>query len=106
MLARVFAALGDPTRVELVTRLATGDASVTQLAEPLPMTQQAVSRHLRVLEDAGLVSRGRQAQARPAHLEVERLEEVLAWVGDRRREWLDRHERLAGHLAEIQEEQR
>jgi DNA-binding transcriptional ArsR family regulator len=105
-LARTFAALADPTRVAIVGRLARADATVKELTEPFDLTQQAVSRHLRVLEDAGLVSRTRQAQARPASLEVERLVEVLGWVDTQRREWADRHERLGRHLSRLQDEQR
>lgn len=104
-LVRVFAALADPTRVAIVDRLAGSDASVKELTEPFDLTQQAVSRHLRVLEEAGLVSRRRSAQARPAHLEVDRLVDVLTWVDARRREWVDRHERLGAHLARLREEQ-
>jgi DNA-binding transcriptional ArsR family regulator len=98
VLARTFMALADPTRVAIVARLAGGDATVKELTEPFALTQQAISRHLRVLEDAGLVSRRKAAQARPASLEVERLVEVLAWVDARRREWVDRHNRLEQHL--------
>ncbi|GAA0485573.1 transcriptional regulator [Paractinoplanes deccanensis] len=99
-LARTFAALADPTRVAIVARLARGDATVKELTEPFDLTQQAVSRHLKVLADAGLVSRRQQAQARPASLEVDRLVEVLAWIGARRAEWADRHDRLAKYLGE------
>jgi DNA-binding transcriptional ArsR family regulator len=105
-LARTFAALADPTRVAIVDRLAGGDATVKELTEPFDLTQQAVSRHLRVLEEAGLVSRSKRAQARPASLEVDRLVEVLAWIDAQRREWIDRHARLARHLSELQEEHR
>jgi DNA-binding transcriptional ArsR family regulator len=104
-LARTFAALADPTRVAIVDRLAGADATVKELTEPFDLTQQAVSRHLRVLEEAGLVSRRRQAQARPASLEVGRLVEVLTWIDAQRREWVERHDRLGHHLARVQEEQ-
>ncbi|MFF5076287.1 ArsR/SmtB family transcription factor [Actinoplanes sp. NPDC000266] len=97
-LARTFAALADPTRVAIVARLATGDATVKELTEPFDLTQQAVSRHLKVLADAGLVTRRQQAQARPASLEVERLIEMLTWIDARRAEWAGRHDRLAEHL--------
>lgn len=102
-LAQVFAALADPTRIEIVSRLARGDASVKELTEPFALTQQAVSQHLKVLEGAGLVSRRRSAQSRPASLEVEQLVEVLAWVDARRLEWVDRHDRLARHLHHVTE---
>jgi DNA-binding transcriptional ArsR family regulator len=105
-LASTFGALGDPTRLAIVARLASGEATVRELTEPFELTQQAVSRHLKVLEDAGLVSRRQVAQARPASLEVERLLEVLAWIDERRREWEDRHERLAAYLERLGEEQR
>jgi DNA-binding transcriptional ArsR family regulator len=104
-LVRIFAALADPTRLAIVDRLAAADATVKELTEPFDLTQQAVSRHLRVLEDAGLVSRRREAQARPASLEVDRLVEVLTWIDAQRREWVDRHDRLGQHLARLQEEQ-
>jgi DNA-binding transcriptional ArsR family regulator len=100
-LARTFTALADPTRVAIVARLATGDATVKELTEPFDLTQQAVSRHLKVLADAGLVTRRQQAQARPASLEVERLIEVLAWIDARRAEWAARHDRLAEHLRRL-----
>jgi DNA-binding transcriptional ArsR family regulator len=106
ILARTFAALADPTRVAIVAQLARGDATVKELTEPFDLTQQAVSRHLKVLEEAGLVSRRQVAQARPAVLEVERLVEVLAWVDTQRREWVDRHGRLEEHLRRLAQEGR
>jgi DNA-binding transcriptional ArsR family regulator len=106
VLARTFMALADPTRVAIVARLAAGDATVKELTEPFALTQQAISRHLKVLEEAGLVSRRKAAQARPASLEVERLVEVLAWIDAQRREWVDRHDRLEQHLRRLAEEQR
>src|SRR5262245_27175497 len=99
-------ALADPTRVAIVARLAAGDATVKQLTEPFALTQQAISRHLKVLEEAGLVSRRKAAQARPARLEVEKLLEVLAWVDARRQEWVDRNKRLEQHLRRLSEERR
>jgi len=86
-LSNVFSALADPTRRDMVTRLAVGDATVTELAEPYDVTVQAVSKHLRVLEDAGLVSRTRDAQRRPVHLEAE--------VFDLMTKWIERYRRLA-----------
>ena len=97
-------ALADPTRVAIVARLSAGDATVKELTEPFALTQQAISRHLKVLEDAGLVSRRKAAQARPASLEVEKLVQVLAWVDERRQEWVDRHDRLEAHLRRLAEE--
>lgn len=106
VLARTFMALADPTRVAIVARLAGGDATVKELTEPFALTQQAVSRHLKVLEEAGLVSRRKAAQARPASLEVERLVEVLGWIDARRREWGDRHNRLEQHLRRLDGQRR
>lgn len=100
-LARTFAALADPTRVAIIGRLARTDATVKELTGPFAMSQQAVSRHLKVLEDAGLVSRRQVATSRPAVLEVDRLVEVVEWVGARRQECLERHERLEEHLRRL-----
>jgi DNA-binding transcriptional ArsR family regulator len=105
--ARVFGALGDPTRLAIVARLAEGDATVKELTEPFELTQQAVSLHLKTLESVGLVARRKEGRARPATLEVERLVEAIGWVDGRRREWVERHQRLAEHFAGLQaEEQR
>ena len=104
-LARAFGALADPTRLEIVTRLAGDDATVKELTESFDLTQQAVSRHLKVLQESGLVSRRKSAQTRPAALEVDRLVEILEWVDTRRREWVDRQERLGQHLTRVQEKQ-
>ena len=93
-LSKVFAALADPTRRELVSRLAADDATLTELAEPHDMSIQAVSKHLKVLEDAGLVRRTREAQRRPAHLEAEVLELMTGWIERRRREYEERYQRL------------
>jgi DNA-binding transcriptional ArsR family regulator len=102
-LARTFAALADPTRVAIVSQLAQSDATVKELTKPFAMSQQAVSRHLKVLEDAGLVSRRHVATSRPAVLEVDRLLEVVEWVGARRQECLERHERLEEYLRRLGE---
>ena len=93
-LSRVFAALADPTRRELVARLAVEDATLTELAAPHDMSIQAVSKHLKVLEDAGLVRRSREAQRRPAHLEAEVLDLMTGWIERRRREHEERYQRL------------
>jgi DNA-binding transcriptional ArsR family regulator len=82
-----FAALADPTRRAILGRLAEGEATVTELAEPFPITVQAVSQHLKVLEQAGLITRGRRAQLRPARLEGERLKDAVDWLGNYRRFW-------------------
>ena len=94
MLSRVFSALADPTRRDLVARLAVGDATVGELAAPYDVTLQAVSKHLRVLEDAGLVSRTRDAQRRPVHLEAEVLDLMTAWIERYRRTAEERYLRL------------
>src|SRR3954452_7010261 len=93
-LSRVFAALADPTRRDMVARLAVADATVGELAEPYDVSVQAVSKHLRVLEDAGLVSRRRDAQRRPVHLEVEVLDLMTTWIERYRRQAEERYQRL------------
>jgi len=100
-LSRVFSALADPTRRDMVARLAVGDATVNELAEPYDVTVQAVSKHLRVLEDAGLVSRTRDAQRRPCHLEAEVFELMTKWIERYRREAEDRYQRLDSVLREL-----
>ncbi|MEI2733283.1 MAG: metalloregulator ArsR/SmtB family transcription factor [Dermatophilaceae bacterium] len=102
-LDRVFAALADPTRRDLVARLAIADATVGELAAPYAMSVQAVSKHLRVLESSGLVTRGRDAQRRPAHLEAEVLDLMTAWIERYRRQAEQRHQRLDAVLAELAE---
>ena len=93
-LSRVFAALADPTRRDLVARLAVSDATVGQLAAPYDVTVQAVSKHLRVLEDAGLVTRTREAQRRPVHLEAEVFDLMTKWIERYRRQAEERYRRL------------
>jgi DNA-binding transcriptional ArsR family regulator len=93
-LSRVFAALADPTRRDMVARLAVTDATVGELAEPYDVSIQAVSKHLRVLEDAGLVSRSRDAQRRPVHLEAEVLDLMTKWIERYRRQAEERYRRL------------
>ena len=93
-LNRVFSALADPIRRDMVARLATGDATVNELAEPYDVTIQAVSKHLKVLEDAGLVSRSRQAQRRPVHLEAEVFDLMTKWIERYRRQAEERYRRL------------
>jgi DNA-binding transcriptional ArsR family regulator len=93
-LSRVFSALADPTRRDLVARLAAGDATVNQLAEPYDVSLQAVSKHLKVLQDAGLVSRSREAQRRPVHLEAEVFDLMTKWIERYRREAEERYRRL------------
>lgn len=93
-LSRVFSALADPTRRDMVARLTLADATVNELAEPYDVTVQAVSKHLKVLEDAGLVSRSRQAQRRPVHLEAEVFDLMTRWIERYRRQAEDRYRRL------------
>ena len=97
-----FAALGDPTRRAIVERLASGDATVLELAAPFDISLPAISRHLKVLEGAGLISRGRDAQRRPCRLRPEALREVTTWAEHTRRAWEDRFERLDEYLRELQ----
>lgn len=101
-LSLVFSALADPTRRAILERLARGDATVNQLTEPFAMTQQAISKHLKVLERARLITRTRTAQARPCVLETEHLDAAAGWIARHRRIWADRHDRLAEHLARLQ----
>jgi DNA-binding transcriptional ArsR family regulator len=93
-LSRVFGALADPIRRDMVARLAVGDATVTDLAEPYEVSVQAVSKHLKVLEEAGLVSRTKEAQRRPVHLEAEVFDLVTKWIERYRREAEERYRRL------------
>ena len=98
-LSAVFAALADPTRRAILGRLTTGDASVAELAQPFAMSQPAVSKHLRVLETAGLISRSRVATARYSHLEAEPLREATEWMQRYRRFWTESFDRLDDALA-------
>jgi DNA-binding transcriptional ArsR family regulator len=100
-LSRVFSALADPIRRDMVARLAVGDATVNELAEPYAVTVQAVSKHLKVLEDAGLVSRSKQAQRRPVHLEAEVFDLMTKWIERYRLEAEQRYRRLDAVLAEM-----
>ncbi len=93
-----FAALADPTRRAIVARLASGEATVTELAEPFDMTQPSISKHLKVLERAGLISRSRAAQTRPCRLEAARLKDIAQWVGGYRALWEESFERLDAFL--------
>jgi DNA-binding transcriptional ArsR family regulator len=97
-----FGALADPTRRAILARLASGQASVTELAEPFDMTLPAVSKHLKVLRSAGLITRGRQAQWRPCRLDAGPLKEVADWVGQYRRFWEQSFDRLDEYLHELQ----
>jgi DNA-binding transcriptional ArsR family regulator len=101
-LTATFAALADPTRRAILARLARGEANVTELAKPFEMSQPAISKHLKVLERAGLISRGRDAQFRPCHLEANRLREATQWLERYRRFWEESFDRLDVLLQELQ----
>ena len=93
-----FAALADPTRRAILARLAEGEATVSELAEPFPVSQPAISRHLKVLERAGLIERGRKGNARPSRLRAQALDDAVRWVESRKRTWEARMDRLDAHL--------
>ena len=105
-LSRVFAALADPTRRDMVARLAVGDATVGELADPYDVSIQAVSKHIRVLTDAGLVSQTKDAQRRPCHLEAEVFDLMTSWIERYRRQAQERYQRLDAVLAEMREDER
>lgn len=104
-LSRVFAALADPTRRDMVARLAVDDATVGELAEPYDVSIQAVSKHIKVLADAGLVSQRRDAQRRPCHLEAEVLDLMTKWLERYRRQAQERYERLDAVLADMRDDE-
>ena len=106
ILDATFAALADPTRRAILARLATGEASVAELAEPFDMTQPAVSKHLKVLERAGLISRGREAQRRPRRLEPRPLAEATDWIERYRKIWEGNFKRLDAVLQELKHKQK
>src|ERR671915_63450 len=97
-LSHTFAALADPTRRSMLARLAEGEATVSELAEPFPVSLPAISRHLKVLERAGLIVRSRDAQWRPSRLQADPLDEAMEWIGSRKRTWEARMNRLDAHL--------
>ena len=101
-LSMTFAALADPTRRAILARLAVGEATVNELAEPFDISLQAVSKHLKVLERAGLITRGRDAQYRPCRLEAEPLDTAVDWIEEHRKVWQDRFDQLGQHLRDIQ----
>jgi DNA-binding transcriptional ArsR family regulator len=101
-LSATFSALADPTRRAILARLASGETSVTELAEPFEMSLPAVTKHLKVLERAGLITRSREAQWRPCHLEAKPLQEVSDWVEQYRQFWEQRLNRLETYLKKIQ----
>jgi DNA-binding transcriptional ArsR family regulator len=105
-LSKVFAALADPTRRAILARLAEGDATVNELAAPFSISLQAVSKHLKVLEAAGLITRGRDAQWRPCRLEPAPLHDVAAWTEQYRRHWEERFAHLDSYLRQLTKEDR
>jgi DNA-binding transcriptional ArsR family regulator len=105
-LSVTFAALADPTRRAILARLALGEASVTELAEPFELSLPGVSKHLKVLQRAGLITQGRRAQWRPCRLEATRLEEVSDWVERYRKFWDESFDRLGEYLQEVQKEKK
>lgn len=104
-LTATFAALADPTRRAILTRLASGETSVTELAKPFQMTMPAISKHLKVLERAGLIQRSRDAQRRPCQLQAQPLRDVADWLEQYRKFWDERLDRLADYLHDLQSRQ-
>ena len=105
-LSLTFAALADPTRRAILSRLASGEATVSELAKPFSISQPAVSRHLRVLEDAGLIARGRDGQRRPSRIAAEPLREVADWVERYRQFWDERLDSLEQYLHDVQKKEK
>jgi len=105
-LSETFAALADPTRRAILARLASGEASVTELAEPFEMSMPAISKHLKVLERAGLIGRGREAQWRPCRLEAGPLKDVARWVERYRHFWEQSFDRLEDYLRELKQKEK
>ncbi|HTP75594.1 MAG TPA: metalloregulator ArsR/SmtB family transcription factor [Rhizomicrobium sp.] len=105
-LSATFSALADPTRRAILARLALGETSVSELAEPFDMSLPAVSKHLKVLEHAGLISRSREAQWRPCKIEPEALKDVDSWLEDYRKLWNERFDRLDDYLKQLQSRER
>jgi DNA-binding transcriptional ArsR family regulator len=104
VLSTTLAALADPTRRAILARLAGGERSVTALAQPFAMSLPAISKHLKVLEQAGLITRGRSAQMRPCRLDAARMKDVADWLEPYRRYWEQSFDRLDGYLAQLQSE--
>ncbi len=104
-LSATFAALADPTRRAILARLAEGEATVMELAAPFAISLPAISKHLKVLQRAGLIEQGRQAQWRPCRLKPERLRDVANWVGEYRRHWEASFDRLDDYLRELQQKE-
>ncbi|MBK6604574.1 MAG: winged helix-turn-helix transcriptional regulator [Leptospiraceae bacterium] len=105
-LSLTFGALADPTRRAMLARLSRGEASVSELAEPFDMSMPAITKHLKVLEKAGLITRGKDAQWRPCHLKTEPLHEANNWLDQYRKFWEERFDRLDEYLKEIQKKEK
>lgn len=105
-MSSTFSALADPTRRAILARLSLGETNVTELAEPFEMSMPAVSKHLRVLERAGLIERGREAQFRPCKLKAEPLKQAWGWIGDYKQFWEESFDRLDAYLQKLQAEQK
>ena len=105
-LSLTFGALADPTRRAMLARLSSGEASVNELAKPFKMSLPAVSKHLKVLEKSGLITRGRQAQWRPCRLEARPMKEAIDWIETYRKEWEERFDRLDTYLQELQKKEK
>jgi DNA-binding transcriptional ArsR family regulator len=105
-LSATFFALADPTRRAILARLSSGEASVTELAEPFDMSMPAISKHLKVLETAGLIARSRDAQWRPCHLEAGPLKEVASWVDHYRKHWEESFDKLDAYLKQLQSKEK
>ena len=101
-----FAALADPTRRAILKRLAKGEATVTELAKPFPVSQPAITKHLKVLERAGFITRGKEAQRRPARLRPEAIRDVADWAETYRKFWEERYDKLDGYLEEMKRKER
>jgi DNA-binding transcriptional ArsR family regulator len=104
-LDRVFAALADPTRRAILSRLASGEATVNELVEPFHLSQPTISKHLKVLESSGLVSRGREAQFRPVHLNAAPLQSAAQWLGNYQAFWEQSLDRLDAHVRQLQQKE-
>lgn len=105
-LSTTFAALADPTRRAILARLASGEATVSELAQPFAMKQPSISKHLKVLENAGLIAQGRDAQWRPRRLVIEPLKEVDVWLARYRKNWEESFERLDDYLTKLQQKEK
>lgn len=104
-ISTAFAALGDPTRLAILSRLSKGEASVTELAKPFSMSMPAITKHLKVLEHAGLITRGREAQWRPCRIEAAGFQPATHWIEEHRKIWEERFDRLDDYIQEFQKQE-